>query len=77
MTTDAGGKHGSLPARFFWPDPNEKAPPDDFEAVVFVCFSDPYQTQRRLRLPQGSFEQLSLDDLKKHFKEATLDPAIR
>ncbi|MCG8468728.1 MAG: hypothetical protein MJB57_11060 [Gemmatimonadetes bacterium] len=61
----------------FWPDPKEKAPPADFEAVVFVCFSDPYQAQRRLRLPQGSFEQLSLDELKKKFKKAEVDPAIR
>lgn len=61
----------------FWPDPNEQAPPDGQEAVVFVCFSDPYQAQRRLRLPQGSFEQLSLEDLKEHFKQAKLDPTIR
>lgn len=61
----------------FWPDPKEKIPPSDLEAVVFVCFSDPDQAQRRLRLPQGSFEELTLDQLKKHFKKAEVDPAIR
>ena len=61
----------------FWPDPDEQTPPDGQEAVVFVCFSDPLQSQRRLRLPQGSFEQLSLEQLKQHFKDAKLNPAIR
>lgn len=61
----------------FWPDPNESVPDPDCEAVVFVCFSDPYQPQRRARLPQGSFEELTLDDLKGHFKKAEVDPTIR
>ncbi len=61
----------------FWPDPDEEAPPDDFEAVVFVCFSDPYRDQRRARLPKGSFADLSIEDLKQHFENAAADPNIR
>jgi len=61
----------------FWPDPKDKGPPPDSESVVFVCFSDPHQPQRRARLPQGSFEQLSLEDLKGHFQKAEIDPTIR
>ncbi|MGH7540894.1 MAG: hypothetical protein ACRELC_07845 [Gemmatimonadota bacterium] len=61
----------------FWPDPNEQTPDPDCEAVVFVCFSDPYQPQRRARLPQGSFEELSAEDLMDHFMAAPVDPTIR
>lgn len=61
----------------FWPDPNEKAPNPELESIVFVCFSDPHQPQRRARLPQGSFEELTTDDLKDHFLAAPVDPTIR
>ena len=61
----------------FWPDPKESAPAPDSEAVVFVCFSDPHQPQRRARLPSGSFEELSMEDLKDQFLAAPVDPAIR
>ncbi|MDX1394619.1 MAG: hypothetical protein R3195_09510 [Gemmatimonadota bacterium] len=61
----------------FWPDPKDKGPPPDSEAVVFVCFSDPNQPQRRTRLPQGSFEELSVEDLIGHFRKAEIDPTIR
>lgn len=61
----------------FWPDPKEKAPPPDSESVVFICFSDPHQPQRRARMPQGSFEALSPDELKGHFLKAEIDPSIR
>jgi len=61
----------------FWPDPKEKAPPADSESVVFVCFSDPHQPQRRARMPEGSFAELTLDALKGHFLKAQIDPTIR
>jgi len=61
----------------FWPDPNENVPDPDSESVVFVCFSDPYQPQRRARLPSGSFEALTDEDLKARFKSAPVDPTIR
>ncbi len=60
----------------YWPDPDEEKPQEDSEAVVFVCFSDPDQTQRRARLPRGSFEGLDPDELKKHFEQAEVDPAL-
>jgi hypothetical protein len=50
----------------FWPDP-----------VIFVCFSDPTEPQRRIRLPAGSFESFSADDLLSQFELAEADPAIR
>lgn len=61
----------------FWPDPHETAPDPSSEAIVFVCFSDPRQPQRRARLPQGSFEALSDDDLVNRFMTAPVDPTIR
>lgn len=61
----------------FWPDPEEAEPEPGYEAVLFVCFSDPHQPQRRARLPSGSFESLSDQDLKESFTSATVDPAIR
>jgi hypothetical protein len=45
--------------------------------VLFVCFTDPSQPQRRISLPEGSFEEMSIDDLKKKFLKAEPDPAIR
>jgi hypothetical protein len=50
---------------------------DNKESVIFVCFSDPAQPQRRIRLPAGSFETLSMEDLKSRFLAAEPDPAIR
>ena len=61
----------------FWPDPDEEKPPEDFESVVFVCFSDPRQSQRRTRLPKGSFRELTPEELKREFEAANVDPAIR
>lgn len=61
----------------FWPDPEEAAPKPGYESILFVCFSDPHQPQRRVRLPSGSFQALTADDLKDRFLEATVDPAIR
>ncbi len=61
----------------FWPDPDETTPDPSSESVVFVCFSDPRQPQRRARLPQGSFDALSDDDLVDRFMTAPVDPTIR
>ena len=61
----------------FWPDPDDKQKAEDREAVIFVCFSDPSEPQRRIRLPAGSFEALSTDDLVTQFERAEADPAIR
>jgi hypothetical protein len=61
----------------FWPDPDDKKKAEDREAVIFVCFSDPSEPQRRIQLPSGSFEELSTDDLVSQFEKAEADPAIR
>lgn len=61
----------------FWPDPEEASPEPGYESVLFVCFSDPRQPQRRARMPAGSFEALSLEDLKARLLSAAADPAIR
>jgi hypothetical protein len=61
----------------FWPDPEDKKKVEDREAVIFVCFSDPSEPQRRIRLPAGSFAELSTDDLVSQFELAEADPAIR
>ena len=61
----------------FWPDPEDKKKVENREAVIFVCFSDPAEPQRRIRLPAGSFETLSTDDLLSQFELAEADPAIR
>jgi len=61
----------------FWPDPVEKKKVENREAVIFVCFSDPSEPQRRIRLPAGSFESFSADDLLSQFELAEADPAIR
>lgn len=61
----------------FWPDPEEPEPEPGYDSVLFVCFSDPHQPQRRARVPAGSFEDLSNDDLKARFLTAPVDPTIR
>lgn len=61
----------------FWPDPEGVEPEPGYDSVLFVCFSDPHQPQRRARVPSGAFETLSPEDLKSRFLEATIDPAIR
>lgn len=62
----------------FWPDPEvDGDDAEDREAVIFVCFSDPSQTQRRARLPAGSFESMGPEELKSEFVQAQPDPSIR
>lgn len=61
----------------FWPDPDGKTPDPECDAVLFVCFSDPREPQRRARVPAGSFESLTIEDLKSQFVNAEADPAIR
>ncbi len=61
----------------FWPDPDKRTSAGNNESVIFVCFSDPAQPQRRIRLPAGSFEGLSMEDLRSRFLAAEPDPAIR
>lgn len=61
----------------FWPEPKGRASSANKESVIFVCFSDPAQPQRRIRLPVGSFEGLSTEDLRSQFRIAEPDPAIR
>lgn len=61
----------------FWPDPEDKKAAEGREAVLFVCFSDPSQPQRRISLVEGTFEEMSLDELKAKFLKAEPDPAIR
>jgi len=61
----------------FWPDPEVKKKVENREAVIFVCFSDPAEPQRRIRLPAGSFESFTTDDLLSQFELAEADPAIR
>lgn len=61
----------------FWPDPEDQEAAEGREAVLFVCFSDPSQPQRRISLPEGTFQELSMDELKEKFLVAEPDPAIR
>ena len=60
----------------YWPDPDEPAPEAGFESVIFVCFSDPGQPQRRAQLPSGSFAALSIEDLKDRLLAASADPVL-
>lgn len=67
----------------FWPEAAGEAeasgnggPADEEEAIIFVCFSDPSQPQRRAHLPSGAFESLSAEDLKSEFSAARPDPAL-
>lgn len=60
----------------YWPDPDEEGAETEYESVIFVCFSDPSQPQRRVRLPAGKFEGLDEDELKSEFVDATPEPAI-
>lgn len=60
----------------YWPDPDEEDPgTTEYESVIFVCFSDPQQPQRRVRLPAGEFESMSPDELKNEFVDAEPEPA--
>lgn len=61
----------------FWPDPEEAEPDPECDAVLFVCFSDPQQAQRRAFVPSGSFDSLSVEELKDRFVDASPDPSIR
>lgn len=63
----------------FWPDPataQDDTVQEGYESVIFVCFSDPNQPQRRARIPSGSFETLSKSDLRSEFGSAVPDSAI-
>lgn len=68
----------------FWPEAagddrggsDTSDPEESKEAVIFVCFSDPSQPQRRAHLPSGAFESLSSEDLKSEFASARPDPAL-
>lgn len=61
----------------FWPEAGGQADvAEGDEAVIFVCFSDPSQPQRRAHLPTGAFESLSTEDLKSEFVSAVPDPAL-
>lgn len=60
----------------YWPEPEDV--PDEgsgYESVIFVCFSDPSQPQRRVRLPAGSFQSMSAEDLQEEFVSARSEPA--
>lgn len=59
----------------YWPHPDEEDPEKDFESIIFVCFSDPHQPQRRVRLRVGVFESLGPEDLMDRFLSATPEPA--
>lgn len=59
----------------YWPEPEEADDETEYESVIFVCFSDPRQPQRRVRLPAGTFESLSAEELKSQFLSATPEPA--
>ena len=59
----------------YWPDPDEEDSETEYEAVIFVCFSDPQQPQRRVRLPAGEFEGMSSDELKSEFEDAERETA--
>lgn len=62
----------------FWPDPGaaEADVEEGYESVIFVCFSDPSQPQRRARIPSGSFETLSKSDLRSEFVSAVPDSSV-
>ena len=63
----------------FWPDPKQrkkKYPKDEYDSVIFVCFSDPREPQRRTKLPTGAFDALSSEDLESEFLAAVPDPAM-
>lgn len=61
----------------YWPDPDEQDPETNYESIIFVCFSDPQQPQRRTRLPEGRFEQMGPEDLHAEFLSSTAEPAAR
>lgn len=59
----------------YWPDPDEEDGETEYEAVIFVCFSDPQQPQRRVRLPAGKFDDMSSEELKAEFVDAEKEAA--
>lgn len=59
----------------YWPDPDVKQPDAEYESVIFVCFSDPLQPQRRTRLPPGAFDGLDPEALRTEFLDAIPEPA--
>lgn len=59
----------------YWPDPEEEDSETEYESVIFVCFSDPQQPQRRVRLPAGAFESMGPEELKTEFVDAEREPA--
>lgn len=61
----------------YWPDPEEQDPTTDYESIIFVCFSDPQQPQRRARLPEGKFAEMGPEDLHAEFLASTPEPAAR
>lgn len=60
----------------YWPDPDEPAAEKDCESVIFVCFSDPGEPQRRASLPVGLFASLSADELRDRLLTATADTVL-
>ena len=61
----------------YWPEPDEPALEPDHEAVIFVCFSDAAEPQRRAHLPNGLFQSLSTDDLRDHLLSAASDKVLQ
>ena len=60
----------------YWPEPGEPALEAGQEAVIFLCFSDTTEPQRRAHLPNGLFQSLSTEDLRDHLLTAASDPVI-
>jgi len=44
--------------------------------VIFVCFSDPSEPQRRASLPVGLFASLSAEELRDRLLTATADTVL-
>jgi hypothetical protein len=45
--------------------------------VIFVCFSDASEPQRRAHLPNGLFQSLSTEDLRDHLLSAASDKVLQ
>ncbi len=60
----------------YWPDPDVQPPEKtEYDSVIFVCFSDPHQPQRRAFMPVGAFDGLDPEALREEFLDATPEPA--